>query len=96
MTLDELKLFLKIDGTEYDLVLPGYQAAAETYLANAGVAKDYANALYKILITVICATFIENPSLVTSRGNLGSLEITLNAMIAQLRAVQAAAVVVAP
>jgi len=53
---------------------------------NAGVVKDYTNALYKVVITVIAGTFLENPILVaTGTGNMGSLSITMNALIAQLR-----------
>lgn len=86
MELDELKKFLKVDGNDQDVALAGYQAAAEVYLTNAGVNKDYLNPMYKVIITVICGTFLENPNLVVAgRGSLGSLEITLNALIAQLR-----------
>lgn len=88
MNLDELKTFLKVDGNDLDIVLTGYQAAAEVYLTNAGVAKDYSNAMYKIIVTVICGTFLENPNLIVEKGSLGS-EITLNALITQLRLSQA-------
>ena len=85
MDLDELKLFLKVDGNDLDVNLTGYQLAAEKYLENAGVIKDYTNALYKIVVTMIVGTFLENPSLVAGNGNIGSLNITLSALIAQLR-----------
>ena len=39
----------------------------------------------KIVVTMIVGTFLENPSLVAGNGNIGSLSITLNALIAQLR-----------
>jgi uncharacterized phage protein (predicted DNA packaging) len=86
MELDELKKFLKVDGSGLDVVLPAYQLAAEVYLLNAGVTKDYANPLYKVVITVIAGTFLENPALVAAaRLTTDSLSITLNALIAQLR-----------
>lgn len=85
MDLDELKTFLKVDGNALDVNLTGYQLAAEEYLLNAGVAKDYTKALYKIVITMIAGTFLENPSLAASSGNLGSLSITVNTLITQLR-----------
>jgi hypothetical protein len=91
MDLDELKSFLKVDGNALDVVLIGYQLGAEEYLKNAGVAKDYTNALYKVIVTIICGTLLENPSLlVNGKGSLGSLEITLNAFITQLRLSQVA------
>ena len=85
MDLKELKLFLKVDGNDLDVNLTGYQLAAEVYLSNAGVAKDYTNALYKIVVTMVVGTFLENPSLVASSGNIGSLNITMNSLIDQLR-----------
>lgn len=85
MDLDELKLFLKVDGTDLDVVLTGYQAAAEEYLQNAGVIKNYSNALYKIIITAVVGLFLENPNLVLVGNGTASLDITLNGLIAQLR-----------
>jgi len=85
MDLDELKLFLKVDGNDLNVNLTGYQLAAEMYLENAGVRKDYTNALYKIVVTMIVGTFLENPSLVAGGGNIGSLNITMNSLIDQLR-----------
>jgi len=85
MELTELKLFLKIDGTDLDTNLAGYQLAAEKYLLNAGIVKDYDDALYKIVITIIVGTFIENPSLIVA-GNVSanSLGMTVNSLITQL------------
>jgi len=71
MDLDEFKLFLKVDGNDLDVNLTGYQLAAEKYLENAGVRKDYTNALYKIVVTMLVGTFLENPSLVAGGGNIG-------------------------
>ena len=64
MDIDELKELLMIDGDGYDIVLPIYQSAAETYLTNAGVVKNYANAQYKIAVRVMCLRMIEDPALV--------------------------------
>ena len=86
MDLDELKLFLKVDGNDLDVNLTGYQLAAEEYLKNAGVTKDYTNPLYKVVVHYIVGTFLENPSLIAAaRLTVDSLSITLNALIAQLR-----------
>ena len=41
MDLEELKLFLRIDGEEEDSFIEGLQIAAEEYLTNAGIKKDY-------------------------------------------------------
>jgi len=88
MELDELKAFLKVDGTDLDVVLTGYMAAAEAYLTNAGVTTDYTNALYKTVVTVFCGTLLENPTLLSVRGGIESIGITFNALVAQLRVSQ--------
>ena len=86
MDLDELKQFLRIDGYDLDVNLTGYQLAAEAYLKNAGVKKDYTDALYKIVVTMIVGTFNENPILIAAGGGrLESLNITLNSLITQLQ-----------
>ena len=90
MDLDELKLFLKVVDEVPDAVLTGYQLAAEGYLANAGVAKDYTNALYKTVVTVFCGTLLENPTLLGVKGGVDSIGITFNALVAQLRLSQGA------
>ena len=85
MDLDELKQFLKVDGSDLDVVLAGYQAAAEQYLANAGVTINYPNALYKVVVSMIVGTFLENPNLVANSGNMDGLSMTIGSLIAQLR-----------
>lgn len=87
MDLIELKQFLKVDGDDLDVNLTGYQLAAEIYLLNAGVVKDYANALYKIVVTILVGTFLENPTLIITGTIVAEVKnVTLNALIAQLRA----------
>lgn len=89
MDLIELKKFLKVDGSDLDTVLTGYQLAAEIYLQNAGVKKDYDNALYKIVITIFVGTLLENPSLIVTGTITGEVKsVTLNVLIAQLRLCQ--------
>jgi len=84
--IEELKKFLRVDGNDLDVVILGYQAAAEVYLSNAGVEKDYTNALYKVVVSMVAGTFLENPSLVVmGKGSSESLSITISALIAQLR-----------
>ena len=39
MDLEELKLFLRIDGNEEDSLIKSLQAAAEEYLTDAGIMK---------------------------------------------------------
>jgi uncharacterized phage protein (predicted DNA packaging) len=90
MDLEELKKYLKVDGNDLDVVLAGYQAAAESYLTNAGVAKDYANALYKTVVTVFVGKLLEDPTLL-GKGDIGA-SIGFTAFIAQLRLSQGATI----
>lgn len=87
MDLDELKGFLKIETDDHSLdsILVAYQSAAEKYLANAGVIKDYTDGLYKVVVSMIVGTFLENPTLISTGVNANSLGMTLNSLIAQLR-----------
>ncbi|HEY5576211.1 MAG TPA: head-tail connector protein [Clostridiaceae bacterium] len=60
MELEELKLFLRVDGTEEDALISSLQLAAEVYLANAGVVKDYANDLYTLVVRLLVTHWYEN------------------------------------
>lgn len=83
MDIERLKQYLKIDGSDMDAVLSGYQAAAEQYLDSAGCVTDYSNKLYEVVVTIIVAKLLENPDLLTSAGERTGL--TLVGLIAQLR-----------
>ena len=41
MSLEEIKLFLKVDHEDEDEFIQGLQLSAEEYLSNAGIKKDY-------------------------------------------------------
>jgi uncharacterized phage protein (predicted DNA packaging) len=60
MELDEIKTFLRVDGTDEDGLIEGLQLGAETYLTNAGVTKDYANDLYKLAVKMLIIHWYEN------------------------------------
>lgn len=86
MELKELKGFLKIDGEDLDDQIIGYQKAAEIYLKNAGAIKNYENPLYKIAITIVVATLLENPMLFVSGTIVAEVKgISLAGIVAQLR-----------
>ena len=86
MELKELKGFLKIDGEDLNDQILGYQKAAEIYLQNAGVIKNYENPLYKIAITIVVATLLENPMLFVSGTIVAEVKgISLAGIVAQLR-----------
>jgi uncharacterized phage protein (predicted DNA packaging) len=60
LELEELKRFLRVDGTDEDTDISSLQLAAEVYLANAGVVKDYANDLYTLVVKLLVTHWYEN------------------------------------
>lgn len=82
--LDELKQFLKVDGNDLDVVLTGYQSAAEIYLLNAGVKQTYDNGLYKTVVSIFCGILLENPTLLNVNSRVDSIGVTYNSLITQL------------
>lgn len=88
MELLEIKDFLRIDGEELDMVILGYQQAAEAYLKSAGVKKGYDDPLYRIVITIFIAKLLENPDLLSKKkGESETLDagLSFNGFIVQLR-----------
>lgn len=92
MDLEELRLYVRVADEIPDVVLSGYQAMAEAYLLDAGVSKNYSDARYKSVITVIVGLMVDNPTLMVT-GTISSevKGLTLNGLIVQLRAAQAEA-----
>lgn len=88
MELSEIKQFLKIDNNDQDAVLTTCQAAAEQYLTNTGITKDYTNALYKVVVIAIMGAMFENPTITDIKSVENTSGIALNAIITQLRICQ--------
>jgi uncharacterized phage protein (predicted DNA packaging) len=91
LELEELKLFMKIDGTDEDTLITSLQAAAEEYMKNAGVIKDYTKFLYALAIKMLVGHWYENRSVV---GKADKLAFSLDSMIIQLKYTQVEPVVV--
>jgi len=77
--LQEIKSWNRIDSDDDDNILLSLQRAAEAYLTNAGVAKDYSNELYKVCVQFIIQYWYEN------NENINTTSIGINSIIAQLR-----------
>jgi uncharacterized phage protein (predicted DNA packaging) len=88
MNLDEIKEYLRIDGAEEDNLIAGLQIAAEEYLNNAGVSKDYTRELYKIAIKLLVSHWYENRSGVVVGSISKALEYSLSSIIIQLQFTQ--------
>lgn len=84
MDLEELKLFLRVDGTDDDTTITSLQLAAETYLINAGITKNYTNDLYKLAVKLLVIHWFENrESYVNLRT--AKLDFSLQTIIYSLR-----------
>lgn len=82
MNLEELKNWLRVDDDYDDVTITGLQLAAEQYLNNAGVVKDYTNELYKLAINLLVTHWFENRE---PTGKADKLEFSLSSIIAQLK-----------
>jgi uncharacterized phage protein (predicted DNA packaging) len=85
MDLEELKLFLKIDDNEEDILIQGLQLSAEEYLANVGVIKDYTKELYKLAIKILVTHWYENRAVETVGKNVSKISFGLDTIILQLK-----------
>lgn len=88
MTLEELKLFLRVDGEEEDTLIQGLQLGAEEYLANAGIVKDYSKELYKLAIKILVSHWYENRSVETVGKNISKISFGVDTIITQLKYTQ--------
>lgn len=85
MELQELKLFLKLDDSEEDELIKGLQLAAEEYLTNAGIKKDYAKGLYKLAIKILVSHYYENRAVETIGKNVSKIAFGLDTILMQLK-----------
>lgn len=85
MDLQELKLFLKIDDNEEDELIEGLQLAAEEYLTNAGIKKDYSKGLYKLAIKILVSHHYENRAVETIGRNVSKIAYGLDTILIQLK-----------
>lgn len=85
MNLEDIKLFLKIDDNEEDTLIQGLQLAAEEYLINAGISKDYTKELYKLAIKILISHWYENRAVETIGKNISKIAFSLDNIITQLK-----------
>jgi uncharacterized phage protein (predicted DNA packaging) len=85
LEIEEIKEFLKLDSSEDDSLITGLQLAAEEYLKNAGVTKNYSSELYKLVIKILISHWNENRTAVVIGSISKTLEFSLNSMIIQLQ-----------
>jgi len=83
--IEELKLFLRIDGNDEDLLIQSLQSAAEEFMLNAGVYKNYDKFLYILSIKMLVGHWYENRS---ALGKADKLSFSLDSIILQLKYTQ--------
>lgn len=82
MELDELKIFIRADGTDEDLLIGSLQIAAEIFITNTGVIKDYANELYRLAVKLLVLHWYENREVV---GKADKLAFSLETIIFSIK-----------
>lgn len=88
MDLEELKLFLRIDGEEENSLIEGLKIGAEEYLTNAGIQKDYSKELYKLAIKILVIHWYENRAVETIGKNVSKIACGLDTILIQLKYTQ--------
>lgn len=88
MDLEELKLFLRVDGEEENSLIEGLKIGAEEYLTNAGIQKDYSNELYKLAIKILVIHWYENRAVETIGKNVSKIAFGLDTILVQLKYTQ--------
>lgn len=81
MELEEIKLYLRVDSEEEDNFILSLQAAAEEFLENSGVKKNYNQALYKTAIKMLVSSWYDNRDVI---GNKNTLSMMFQCIIGQL------------
>ncbi len=58
--LEEVKGYLRVDGSDDDSQIQALIDAADIYLTNAGATKDYENALYALAVEILVTQWYDN------------------------------------
>lgn len=85
MDLAEIKAFLRVDGTDEDALIATLQLAAEVYITNTGVTKDYANALYELAVKLLIIHWFDNRAIETTGPNFRKVSFSLECMISSIK-----------
>ena len=64
ISLDEIKVYLKIDSYEEDDLLTDLKDVSECYLEDAGIKKNYNKATYKICVLMLISHYYANRNVV--------------------------------
>lgn len=84
MTLDEIKNYLRIDGSLDDSLLSSLQSAAESYIKNSIEVDDVEDERFNLAVLLLVGHWYKNREATTSQ-NLQSIPLGVLSMIQQLR-----------
>lgn len=84
MEITEIKLYLRIDGDDEDELLESLKLAAEEYLLNADIQKDYTKELYKLAVKILITSWYENRSPILTGSISKKVEYSLSHILPQL------------
>lgn len=85
MELEELKLFIKVDSDEEDILIKSLQIAAEEYLTDAGIMKNYNKEKYKLAVKILVNNWYENRAVETIGKNVSKIAFGLDTILIQLK-----------
>lgn len=85
MSLEELKKYLCIDCDEDDDLLLSLLEAAEEYLTNAGVKKDYRKKLYSLAVKLLVKNWYDDEESISIGNKNDKAKFALNSIITQLK-----------
>lgn len=85
MQLEEIKLYLKVDGTDEDSLLEALQKSAENYLEGAGISKDYTKGTYSLAVKLLISHWYTNRGVSYESKSLEQIPFGIRALIQQLQ-----------
>lgn len=89
---EEIKQYLRVDGTEEDAMISSFLLAAKSYIKNGtGLTEDMVKdneilELYKLCIKLLVSHWFENRAIETTGPNFHKLSFSLDSMLIQLEA----------
>lgn len=81
MTLDEVRVFLRIDDNTENELITALMLAAEEYLLGSGIEKDYSKEIYKLTVKMLIANWYENRNMTDKK--LQEIPYGIKALIVQ-------------
>lgn len=85
MDLEEIKIYLRVDGNDDDALIESLQIGAEIYLGNAGVIKDYTNNLYCLAVKLLISHWYDNRAISVTGPNFNKISFSLESIMFSIK-----------